>query len=50
MSFDPVFTFGTIAAAALIGLGVSRAIDDMSSQPGSPIAASELVTLKPGSF
>ncbi|RWK24643.1 MAG: formylglycine-generating enzyme family protein [Mesorhizobium sp.] len=50
MSFDPVFTFGTIAAAALTGLGVSHAIDDVSSQPGSPIAASELVTLKPGSF
>ncbi|RWA59533.1 SUMF1/EgtB/PvdO family nonheme iron enzyme [Mesorhizobium sp.] len=50
MSFDPVFTFGTIAAAALIGLGVSHAIDEMSSQPQGPGAVSELVTLPPGSF
>ncbi|WP_192249447.1 SUMF1/EgtB/PvdO family nonheme iron enzyme [Mesorhizobium silamurunense] len=50
MSFDPVFTFGTIAAAALIGLGVSHAIDDTSSQLGGPDAVNELVTLTPGSF
>ncbi|AZO28979.1 SUMF1/EgtB/PvdO family nonheme iron enzyme [Mesorhizobium sp. M1B.F.Ca.ET.045.04.1.1] len=50
MSFDPVFTFGTIAAAALIGLGVSHAIDGISPHAGSPAAVSELVVLTPGSF
>ncbi|MBZ9846871.1 formylglycine-generating enzyme family protein [Mesorhizobium sp. CA14] len=50
MSFDPVFTFGTIAAAALIGLGVSNAIDGTPSRFRVPPAAAELVTLKPGSF
>ena len=50
MSFDPVFTFGTIAAAALIGLGVSNAIDGTSSRSRVPAAAAELVTLAPGSF
>lgn len=50
MSFDPVFTFGAIAAAALIGLGVSHAIDDMSSRPGGPVAVSGLTILTPGSF
>ncbi|BCM20840.1 SUMF1/EgtB/PvdO family nonheme iron enzyme [Mesorhizobium sp. J8] len=50
MSFDPVFTFGTIAAAALIGLGVSNAIDGTSARSRVPAAAAELVALKPGSF
>ncbi|WP_434723546.1 SUMF1/EgtB/PvdO family nonheme iron enzyme [Mesorhizobium sp. RIZ17] len=50
MSFDPVFTFGTIAAAALIGLGVGNAIDGTSSLPRVPAATVELVALTPGSF
>lgn len=48
MSFDPAFTFGTIAAAALIGLGVSHAVD--GSQSGALVAVGELVVLAPGSF
>lgn len=50
MSFDPVFTFGTIAAAALIGLGVSNAIDGTASRSRVPAATVELVALTPGSF
>ncbi|RAZ90971.1 formylglycine-generating enzyme family protein [Mesorhizobium hawassense] len=50
MSFDPVFTFGTIAAAALIGLGVNHAIDGTLSRSRVPMALAELVTLAPGSF
>jgi len=50
MSFDPVFTFGTIAAAALIGLGVTRALDASSIEFPQPVAVSEMVVLKPGSF
>lgn len=50
MSFDPVFTFGVIAAAALIGLGVSRALDDTSARLEGSAALGELVTLAPGGF
>lgn len=50
MSFDPVFTFGTIGAAALIGMGIAHALDDGSLALTQPIAASELVILGPGSF
>lgn len=49
MSFDPVFTLATLATAALVGLGMSHAIDGMP-RPGAHIASLELVTLKPGSF
>jgi len=50
MSFDPVVTFGTIAAAALIGLGVGNAIDGTSPRSRVPVAAAELVTLTAGSY
>jgi len=50
MSFDPVFTFGTIAAAAFIGLSIGNAIDGRYPQPRSAVAASETVVLAPGSF
>ncbi|RWB79012.1 MAG: formylglycine-generating enzyme family protein [Mesorhizobium sp.] len=50
MSFDPVFSFGTVAAAALIGLGFSHAIDGMYPQPRGPAVLTEMVTLAPGSF
>ncbi|TJW35321.1 MAG: formylglycine-generating enzyme family protein, partial [Mesorhizobium sp.] len=49
MSFDPVFAFGTTAAAALIGLGVTHALDK-SSLESQPVAVSELVVLGAGSF
>ena len=50
MSFDPVFTFGTVAAAALIGLGFSHATDGMSPQQRGPVVLTDMVTLAPGSF
>ncbi|PDQ23071.1 nitrate reductase [Mesorhizobium sanjuanii] len=50
MSLDPIFTSGTIAAAALIGLGITHAVDDSSLEFSQPIAVSELVILRPGSF
>ncbi|RWC50456.1 SUMF1/EgtB/PvdO family nonheme iron enzyme [Mesorhizobium sp.] len=50
MSFDPVFTFGTIAAAALIGTGITHARDSSSSEFPQAVAVSELVVLGPGSF
>ncbi|QKC99044.1 formylglycine-generating enzyme family protein [Mesorhizobium sp. NZP2298] len=50
MSYDPVFTFGTIAAAALIGLGVNHAVDGMSGQPRRPVVLTDMVHLAPGSF
>ncbi|RWG22879.1 MAG: formylglycine-generating enzyme family protein [Mesorhizobium sp.] len=50
MSFDPVFTFGVVGAAALIGLGVSQAIDGASLQLGDSMAPSGLVVLEPGAF
>ncbi|TIV30140.1 MAG: formylglycine-generating enzyme family protein [Mesorhizobium sp.] len=49
MSFDPVFTLGTIAAAALIGLGVSNAIDG-ATPSRVPAAVAKLVALAPGSL
>jgi formylglycine-generating enzyme required for sulfatase activity len=50
MSFDPVFAFGTTAAAALIGLGITHALDSNSLEFPQPIVVSELVVLGPGSF
>lgn len=50
MSFDPVFTFGAVGAAVLIGLGVSHALDGMSLRAGNSSVVSELMTLPPGSF
>ncbi|MER8461803.1 SUMF1/EgtB/PvdO family nonheme iron enzyme [Mesorhizobium sp. M1409] len=50
MSFDPVFTFGAIGAAALIGLGLSQALDSGSPESPRPLGASELVVLATGSF
>ncbi|RWB65832.1 SUMF1/EgtB/PvdO family nonheme iron enzyme [Mesorhizobium sp.] len=50
MSFDPVFTFGTLGAAALVGLGFSQTIKEPSSQFGDPVVLSELVVLEPSSF
>ena len=50
MSFDPVFAFGTIAAAALIGMGITHALDTSSLETPQPVAVSELVVLGPGSF
>ena len=50
MSFDPVFTFGTIGAAALIGMGITHALDERSLEVLQPVAVSELVALGPGSF
>jgi formylglycine-generating enzyme required for sulfatase activity len=50
MPIDPVVAFGTAAAAALIGLGVSHAIDGMSPQPRGPGVLTDMVTLAPGSF
>ena len=47
MSFDPVFTFGVIAAAALIGLGIANeANDSRDLTPPSPVTA----ILEPGTF
>lgn len=50
MSFDPLFTFGVIGAAAFIGLGVSQALDGMSSRAAIAASPRELVALAPGSF
>ncbi|MER8375678.1 SUMF1/EgtB/PvdO family nonheme iron enzyme [Mesorhizobium sp. M1406] len=50
MSFDPVFTFGAIGAAALIGLGLSQALESGSPESPRPLGASELVVLATGSF
>jgi formylglycine-generating enzyme required for sulfatase activity len=50
MSFDPVFAFGTTAAAALIGLGITHTLDSSSLEFPQPIVVSELVVLGPGSF
>jgi formylglycine-generating enzyme required for sulfatase activity len=50
MSFDPVFTFGTVVAAALIGLGVSNAVDRSPPRLRMSVAMAELVALTPGSF
>lgn len=49
MSFDPVFTFGTIGAAALIGLGMNHALDNSLEVP-PPVAMSDVVVLGPGTF
>lgn len=50
MPFDPVFAFGTTAAAALIGLGITNALDRAPLDLPTPVAVSELVVLGPGSF
>jgi len=50
MPFDPVFAFGTTAAAALIGLGITHALDRAPLDLPTPVAVSELVVLGPGSF
>jgi len=50
MSFDPVFVFGTTAAAALIGVGMSHALDTRSMEFPRPATVSELVDVRPGSF
>jgi formylglycine-generating enzyme required for sulfatase activity len=50
MSFDPVITFETIAAAALIGLGISHTAVGVSSQSRGSTPVIELVALAPGSF
>ncbi|MBZ9798526.1 SUMF1/EgtB/PvdO family nonheme iron enzyme [Mesorhizobium sp. ES1-4] len=47
MSFDPVFTFGAIAAAALIGLGVANQV---VGSPTSRVASPLSTILRPGSF
>lgn len=47
MSFDPVFTFGVIAAAALIGLGIANEANDSRDLTlQSPVTA----ILAPGTF
>ncbi|TRC99638.1 formylglycine-generating enzyme family protein [Mesorhizobium sp. WSM4306] len=50
MSFDPVFTFGTIAAAAMIGVGITHALDRNSLEIPQRVAVGQLVMLRPGSF
>ncbi|MER9890737.1 formylglycine-generating enzyme family protein [Mesorhizobium sp. M0119] len=50
MSFEPVITFGTTAAVALIGWGVSHALDTHPFDLPHQTAVSELVVLGSGSF
>lgn len=50
MSFDPVFTFGTIAAATLISMGIADTFGESPLKFSQPVAVSELVVLGPGSF
>jgi formylglycine-generating enzyme required for sulfatase activity len=50
MSFDPALAFGTTAAAALVSLGMTHALDRSSPEFPQPVVVSELVVLKPGSF
>ncbi|RWD07301.1 MAG: formylglycine-generating enzyme family protein [Mesorhizobium sp.] len=50
MSFDPLFASGTIAAAALIGMGITHALDTSSLETLQPVAVRELLVLGPGSF
>jgi formylglycine-generating enzyme required for sulfatase activity len=47
MSFNPIVAIGSIAAAALIVMGATSALDQLA---GLPVAGPELVTLAPGSF
>ncbi|OBQ71201.1 SUMF1/EgtB/PvdO family nonheme iron enzyme [Mesorhizobium erdmanii] len=46
MSFDPVFTFGVIGAAALIGLGIANEV----GSPASPLSPPVSAVLQPGAF
>lgn len=50
MSLDPVFAFGTIAAAALIGVGITHTLDTRSMEFPQPATVSEMVILRPGVF
>ncbi|QPC95452.1 SUMF1/EgtB/PvdO family nonheme iron enzyme (plasmid) [Mesorhizobium sp. INR15] len=50
MAFNPIVALGGIAAAALIVMGATTAIDWFSATERQPLAIVELVTLAPGSF